>query len=203
MAARVLGFGVAVAVGLAAGLGLGIATKRRRRVPCPKKRVVFLDIDGVLNRTKHADQVTLEKDLVDKLKTILSREGHDDVQIVLSTFWRPFDDYIGYALYRVSGIDGSLVIGATPGMSKGTPVQTSPVGHLLHAEAFDHTDHYPTRAAEIRQWLRHHPTVTHYAILDDRKDAADGELLASFVRTEPSEGLTDEHVKKAIQILSA
>ena len=60
---------------------------------------------------------------------------------------------------------------------------------------------FANRADEIRAFLAAHPRVEKYAILDDRADAADRELLAHFVRTEPSVGLTDADVAQAIALL--
>jgi hypothetical protein len=120
------------------------ATKQRR--PPVGSRVVFLDIDGVLNRTQRAAQVTLVPELVKRLKAIVERGGrpctrtrtsdyqHCDcgasqveqgaanlvgdnnapAQIILSTFWRPFEGYVAYILDR-HGVCGNLVAGATPG----------------------------------------------------------------------------------------
>lgn len=169
-----------------------------------KDRVVFLDLDGVLNQTKRADQIVLEPSLCIKLKAIV--EGSDKfgppAQIVLSTFWKPFIDYVAYVLGR-HGIDGSLVVGATPGISKSsTCIQKSCVRHLLHAEALDDERVYPNRASEIREFLRRHPQVKNFVILDDRADAANGaDLSPFFLRTDPSIGLTDDHVRRARELL--
>lgn len=160
-------------------------------------RVVFLDIDGVLNNTKSAAQIILKPELVARLKTIVE-EGH--AQIVLTTFWRPFDDYIAYALSRV-GLDGALIVGATPGYSKSTSIQHSSAGHLLHPEPFDDLKLYKTRADEIREFLRLNRQIEKFVILDDRKDAADGDLLPAFILTDPSVGLTEDHVARALTLL--
>ena len=69
--------------------------------------VIFLDIDGVLNRTAGATHIRLDQDLVSRLRTIVARSG---CRIVLSTFWRGFDAYVRYILNR-HGIDASIVIG--------------------------------------------------------------------------------------------
>ena len=84
--------------------------------------VIFLDIDGVLNRTSGATHIRLDQDLVSRLRTIVQRSG---CRIVLSTFWRGFDAYVRYILHR-HGIDAALVIGVTPGSEHGsvTPMVT-------------------------------------------------------------------------------
>ena len=59
--------------------------------------VIFLDVDGVLNRTSGATHIRLDQDLVSRLRTIVARSG---CRIVLSTFWRGFDTYVRYILHR-------------------------------------------------------------------------------------------------------
>jgi|EP01049_Picozoa_sp_SAG25_P009685 hypothetical protein len=59
--------------------------------------VIFLDIDGVLNRTTHATHIRVDDDCVARLGQLVSQA---DCQIVLSTFWRHFHEYITYVLHR-------------------------------------------------------------------------------------------------------
>ena len=46
-----------------------------------------------------------------------------------------------------------------------------------------------------------HPQVERFVILDDRVDAADGELLPFFIRTDPAVGLTEDDVRRARDLL--
>ena len=73
--------------------------------------LLFLDIDGVLNRTATAPQINLEQDKVDRLRTVLEASGAD---VVLSTYWRAFDEYIAYTFGRMIA-QGERVVGRTPG----------------------------------------------------------------------------------------
>lgn len=59
--------------------------------------IIFLDIDGVLNETKHASQLHFEPILLSRLHSILVQT---DGIIVLTTFWRHFRDYIVYVFHR-------------------------------------------------------------------------------------------------------
>ena len=72
-------------------------------------RVIFLDIDGVLNRTRSASHVRVDDDLVARLRFML--EGAD-ARVVFTTFWRGFSDYLTYLLSRFD-IDPNRVIGST------------------------------------------------------------------------------------------
>lgn len=156
--------------------------------------VVFLDLDGVLNRTRHAMQIHIEPELVARLKRIVTESG---ARIVLSTFWRPFAEYIAYILHR-HGVNGALVVGATPGRNS---IADSPSASLSRS-AFDETE-YTNRAAEIGAWLSANPTVNRFVILDDRACAADDTTRAHFVQTDPDVGLTDDDCVAALRILSS
>lgn len=57
-----------------------------------------------------------------------------------------------------------------------------------------------SRGAEIDGWLKEHPEVVNYVIIDDRTDFTD-EQKKYFVHVDSMYGLTDEHVIKAINIL--
>ena len=159
------------------------------------RAVLFLDIDGVLNRTVIANHIRLESELVARLKGLVEAE---DLDIVLSTFWRHFTEYVGYVLHRHK-IDATRVIGCTPGraysIEKATSRGLTPSPHP--------TAEYANRACEIRAWLDAHPHVTRYVILDDKPSAAEGdaELEVHFVRTDPALGLTAENVEDARSIL--
>ncbi|KAJ8609238.1 hypothetical protein CTAYLR_008071 [Chrysophaeum taylorii] len=121
---------------------------RARTVFAAEKRL-FLDIDGVLNRTQSASHVRLDPDLVRKLRNICVRAGN--VKIVLSTFWREFDAYLVFVLGRL-GVPAP-VVGRTPGNP------TDP----------DYDRGIP-RAREISACLRSSscPPGVPYVIIDDR-----------------------------------
>lgn len=150
--------------------------------------VVFLDIDGVLNRTHGATHIRLDEDLVAGLRTIVQQSG---CSIVLSTFWRGFESYVKYILGR-QGIDPALFIGRTPGKADGVDSSSS---------AFDEKQ-YVNRAAEIRAWLAANPDVTRFAILDDRPTASDEGLAPHFIQTRSDCGLTDADVQAALAVLA-
>ena len=58
-----------------------------------KNKIIFLDIDGVLNRHSYYKHIVIEEDLAKNLKKILDSTN---AKIVLSTYWRGFPDYIKY-----------------------------------------------------------------------------------------------------------
>ena len=149
--------------------------------------VLFLDIDGVLNRTRHATHIRLDDDLVDRLKAVVEQT---QCEIVLSTFWRHFQEYITYILNR-HGIPASHVVGRTPGVSGASSLSNDP------ADAAQ----YANRAAEIRAWLDAHPGTTRFCILDDRACAADATLAPNFVQTATEAGLSEADAARCRVIL--
>lgn len=153
-----------------------------KREPLP--RIIFLDIDGVLNRTVGATHIRLDPDLVARLKTLVERTG---AALVLSSFWREFESYVAYILSR-QGIC-SRIVGRTPGLA------SSP---LAQGER-----RFVSRSDEICAWLEVNAHVTRFVVLDDRPDAGLGVLAERFVRTDPAVGLTDADVERAIAVLEA
>jgi hypothetical protein len=142
-------------------------------------KVLFLDIDGVLNSTRTCvafggypmelehigafDQVAIRL-----LQRFCDSSG---VQIVLSSAWRLYNtpDEVGSAL-------GLPIIDRTPynnGRARGT---------------------------EIQDWLDAHPEVEAYAIVDDDSDMMTKQL-PYFVKTNGHEGMTWECFSKLCEIL--
>lgn len=153
--------------------------------------IIFLDIDGVLNRTKHATHIRLDDDLMVKFKRLVLETN---ACIVLSTFWRYFQDYISYILDR-HGIPKEKVIGSTPGYNRS----------MFGRNAADEGE-YKCRAEEIRAWLKENPGHDErFVILDDRLSAVDDTFFLKdrFVFCDTERGLTDDDVDKAISILSS
>lgn len=150
-------------------------------------RVIFLDIDGVLNRTREATHIRVDADLVERLRFLVQATG---ANIVLSTFWRHFEEYIRYILYR-HGIVATAIIGHTPGRSGAQD---------LSASAFDESQ-YTSRAAEIKSWLSANTHVTSFVILDDRPSAADKALMPRFVQTDATQGLSEADIARCQELL--
>lgn len=132
--------------------------------------ILFLDIDGVLNTTKHAPQIRFESIFLTRLKRILKKTN---ARIVLTTFWRHFHEYITYCLHR-HGIDADCVLplpfGVTRGKQstknflkhyslrqsgelEGVDVVSQGVNSMLGRSAEDEGE-YDSRSEEIEAWLR-------------------------------------------------
>ena len=174
---------------IAVKVGAPTAPPPTAPTPLRSPPIIFLDIDGVLNRTVKNTHIRLDADLVARLRRLCERTG---AVIVLSTFWREFAGYIEYILRR-HGV-AAPVVGRTPGQA-GTP-------SLAHEKPF------ASRAAEIEAYLaaqasgRPSEPPPRFVILDDRPDAgASDALRRHFVRTDPAVGLTDADVDAAVGIV--
>ncbi len=153
-------------------------------------KILFLDIDGVLNSLRYDRERTPEQGNIDEsrlplLKEIVEESG---AQIVLSSSWRehwaPEEghcDAVGLELNRLFQKYGLQISDKTPQIS---PRQ---------------------RAAEIQDWLTAHANqVDAFAILDDTF-AGWGDLQDHLVKTDSriGRGLEPSHVRQVIRLLSA
>jgi tRNA A37 N6-isopentenylltransferase MiaA len=133
-------------------------------------KVIFLDIDGVLNCSKTLERFHgcfgLDKELVVRMNYVKCCVS--DLKIVLSSTWRIL------------------------------PENKEEVER--HLEIYDTTckrwfdrehEHHSTRGEEIQEWLNRHPEVEKYVILDDDTDMLP-EQLPHFFRTYWDNGLTEE-----------
>ena len=133
--------------------------------------IIFLDIDGVLNTTKHNTQIHLQTQQLKQLKHIIE---NTDALIVLTTFWRHFHEYITYVLHR-NGIDVGrnmlpLPMGITDGKQNTRTflhhhrIKQQENGYHLDEEqkvsasmigrSADDESEYASRAEEIKAWLK-------------------------------------------------
>jgi hypothetical protein len=149
------------------------------------QRIVFLDIDGVLNSDGYVStrpQVSgelwtiddLDPESIATLNTLVAATG---AQFVLSSSWRHHHTLAEMeALLKMRGFSGTL-IGATP---------------RLFGE---------TRGAEIRTWLQVQSRPPHaFAILDDELPSEN--LGHVWIRTDPAVGVTVSDVQRLIELLT-
>jgi hypothetical protein len=145
-------------------------------------KVIFLDIDGVLNAGETMHRRELDTRAIAALVAIVQRSG---AKIVISSTWRlhhRIDEL--KALLAQRGFTGE-VIGTTPRLSRRWDLGDTTAGRQ--------------RAREIRAWLDEHPEVEAFAILDDEPDLAP--LQDHQVQTDPRHGLRLEHVAEASALL--
>ena len=144
-------------------------------------KVIFLDIDGVLNKIGQVNRTTtrwngyigMEPSLVRLFNDLAKKTG---AKVVLSSSWRTDDDW--EKTMRDNGLKCDF-IGRT---------------RQLHSESKK-----DGRGLEVKDWLDSHPDVKQYAILDDDTDFVPGQHL---VKTNYEKGLTPEDCKKVEKYLA-
>jgi hypothetical protein len=166
-------------------------------------KILFLDIDGVLNTPFGHDPEIAEKlsnkplkgsvitelwsaddlfpKLVEKLNKIIEQTG---ALVVISSSWRRVYPPSNIAkMLEKQGFKGK-VIGKTPVIfsSYGGP--------------------WKDRGDEIKEWLDANDGVDSFVILDDIDfEGIEKHFPKQFIRTDCDVGLTDDNVQKAVQIL--
>ena len=164
------------------------------------RKVLFLDIDGVLNTKWWYTQMdkNTPKDkygyafdpiAVANLKKILDETGAD---IVISSSWTCMGLSQLEEMWEERGLPGKI-IGITP---------NSVSDELLLNADIDNMELFHIRGTEIREWLmKNSKSVSNYAILDDMDNMLP-EQEAHFVWIDPDIGITDGNAVQAIMILN-
>lgn len=156
-------------------------------------KVIFLDIDGVLNNTLNCKAfirggllLGIERKYVRLLARIVDETG---AELVLSSDWK-----MGWKPGRRSTEQPSVA---------GRYLQNKLMkdGLMLLDKTDDNT--YGRRGAEIDAWLKSHPDVTDYVILDDTVFADfTPEQIKRLILTDCRYGLTPFNAEDAIKILN-
>lgn len=149
-------------------------------------RVLFLDIDGVLNTPKMTGRFGC--DFVDNILVALVARivRETDCKIVLSSTWR-IDEKDRMLATRELAEQGLTIHDCTPVHSQRIPEDGN----------WEGWNGWVKRHEEIQAWLDQNP-VTRFAILDDDAEAC---IEGSFFRTDENRGLTVEITERVIQHL--
>ena len=158
-------------------------------------KVLFLDIDGVLNTAlwhRQADK-NLEKDQygylfdsksIANLANIIDETG---AHIVISSSWKCMGLPKLQKMWVERGLPGKI-IDATP--------------DCQDSKLWQEMDFQYNRGCEIKAWLTQNgKNVSHYAILDDLDDILP-EQEPHFVWIDPETGITEGNVAQAVMILN-
>jgi len=144
-------------------------------------KIIFLDIDGVLNSAKYYK-------MVDRTKKDWNRFNPLAVEMIR----RLLEEF-----------KASIVISSTwrYGLVKELKKELNKSGLIkyLHKD-WKTPQTYPShRGEEICLWLDNHPEATDYVIIDDDENILE-EQKNLFIRTDIKEGMTEEHYYKVRQI---
>ena len=155
-------------------------------------KIIFLDVDGVLNtkstKARGNGYIGIDNAKLPFLKEIVDGTG---AEIVLVSTWKEhwekflerkhLQDAFANQLDRKLNSVGLKVLDKTEDKRDGV---------------------WYSRGEGILDYLAYHK-VSSFVILDDLQFDYDGcELIENFVQTNEKDGLTPEHVKKAIEILN-
>lgn len=165
-------------------------------------KIIFLDIDGVLNSAEFAERHYeetgkplfmydfLDPDAVNRLKEFLDK--HTDIRIVLSSSWRWGDYGKTVEFLKDTGLKCLIpyYVGDTVRSYNGH--RGTEVKHFIETMGKDESK---------KLWKDETPfTIEKYTIVDDDSDMLD-EQLPFFVHTDNYYGITEDDYKKIEEIL--
>lgn len=140
--------------------------------------ILFLDVDGVLNYRALWTIEAATFCLCPKAITLLNKTIVDaDALVVMSSAWRHSPEHVEY-LKQNGGFE-------RPHKDWRTGDRYGPLG---------------LRGEQIEAWLKEHPEVDRYAIVDDNADMLPHQL-SRFVHTDPETGLLEKHANRLFDIL--
>lgn len=150
-----------------------------------KRKILFLDIDGVVNckttMQRHRGLIGIDPLLAFRIGKIVL---YTNCLVVLSSSWRHASaETIAEVEKQVTKLSGF------------TPSLGRPAGTGIE---------YCERGREIKTWLDAHPDISHetqYAILDDENDMLP-EQQSNFFQTSWDSGISEETMQKVIDHLN-
>ena len=146
-------------------------------------KIIFLDIDGVLNSDnyyRNVDRNVKDWARFDPKAVKFIKKLVDDfaAKIVISSTWR-----FGAVQLLKNELEKSELI------------------KYLHKDWKTPQLYPPSKGKETKSWLDQHPEVTEYVILDDDESILE-EQISRFVKTDLKNGMQEEHYNLAKEILS-
>ena len=137
-------------------------------------KIIFLDVDGVLNSIQDRFSWTIESDKHLILLACIVRRT--DAKIVVSSSWRILDSTLGVLKRRLEDFSMSIY------------------GKTCYSR-------HGIRGLEIKEWLDNHNDIESFVILDDEVSDIKEYFPNNFVQTSMKIGLQKEDVEKCIHIL--
>lgn len=156
-------------------------------------KVIFLDIDGVLNYTDwytskeyqalnydENSELDIDPKCAERINNICESTG---AKIVITSDWR-ISWYGTLMRLEKGGIKPEYILDKTPELI------------WYNIAGYD-----KSRGSEIKLWLETHEKCLNYIIIDDRTDFRK-EQKKFFIHVNPKIGFTDEQMNKAINLLN-
>lgn len=183
-------------------------------------KVVFLDIDGVMNSEEHVLELRdlmmagkIEQDVYDDgwdlpcpkaLEALNKIIKATNAKIVLSSTWRLDPNRVNklnsiFKQYGFTIADCTTTANITK-VTLENKLNFS-FKNCYSKYKHDDVDFTDDRGAQIAYWLYEHPEVTNFVILDDDSEDIDNYYKDKHVKTIFKTGLTDKDADEAIKIL--
>jgi len=157
-------------------------------------KVIFLDIDGVLNSQTLVEKNANEKIDINAVKLLKKLIDQSGAVVVMSSGRRLWfdenmttDDIEAQYMYDVLFQYGINIYSKTPDFSTDKIRTRRTFGDV--------------KAKEIIAWLEKHCDVDKYVILDDL-DLKNDQINANLIRIDGEFGISEEDVKRATDILN-
>lgn len=151
-------------------------------------KLIFLDVDGVLNCVTTTDIVRgangirydgVDSDKIELLKEIIDKT---DANIILSSTWRLHDEFVDHLEKRLGFKYHTRIKGHTP-------------------TAYRRRGSYSERCDEIKKWFEENEAPDNYIILDDIDYKMNEYFGDHYFQTDANIGLTKEIADKCIERL--
>lgn len=148
-------------------------------------KVIFLDIDGVLNSHR----------------TCMAFKGFPAPSDNPKRGWDKLDPIAIKLLQRVCERSNAVCVLSSTWRLGVDRKWLDKLQKYLGVSIIDKTrEAYDKRGYQIKDWLDSHPEVTHYAILDDDSDMLEDQM-GNFVKTTHEDGLSYQNHVDLIEIL--
>ena len=159
-------------------------------------KIIFLDFDGVI--TVPSTRWHLSLTHMKRLREILDAT---DAKIVVSSSWRRggFENF----MEDIQNPDYFLCKPLPHNKDIGTflyPEKIIDITPTIYPQPL-HREPGVDRGYEIDAWLKEHPEVSAYIILDDEEDFLESQK-PFHIKTKYTEGLTQDQVQEAINLLT-
>lgn len=161
-----------------------------------KRKIIFLDIDGVLNSNDIKEELNKEYSIdADKVKMLASIVEKTNAEIVLHSAWRFwFDEKFnpiekgGEILSQALLTNNLRISGVTPDLSTEEIRKTKKFGKV--------------KANEIKSWLIKNPDVDNWIVIDDL-NLNDEDIRRRQIRPDSKIGLTEDDIGAACKLFQA
>jgi len=170
-------------------------------------KVLFLDIDGVLNTDSFRRNVEIKDDLTDEQKSVVVLNKYEESAKIALFLIDPVLVENLNVLIKLANIDGVIISSNWRKNFSFQFIEAALIHHGLKGKIIGETPHWVTgqrfseilpKGREIKEWLDNNINVKKFIILDDDNIFHGMKQLDGFFRTHPSEGLTENLINKII-----